>query len=1597
MSDLADRITGLSAQQRALLAKRLRSDASGQSSITEPLAIIGMGCRFPGGANSPELFWELLNQGYDAVTEIPADRWDAAALYDQDCLAPGKMATRWGGFLDKLDQFDPEFFDITAREAERMDPQQRLLLETAWESIEDAGLTKAQLAGSRTGVFVGLHSQSADYYWRQVNDHNNIDAYTSTGGAHSIAANRLSYWLDLRGPSLAVDTACSASLMAVHLAVQSLRAGESDLAIVGGTNLILSPEATISFSKLQMMADDGRCKTFDERANGFVRGEGCGVIILKRLSDALSDEDSIHALIRGSAINQDGHTNGLTAPNGLAQQQVVQQALENGGVLQEQIGYVETHGTGTALGDPIEVEALTDVIGQPRADASKCALGSVKTNIGHLEGAAGIAGLIKTALCLQHKRIPPHLHFTGLNPHISLEHTPFVIPVDGMDWPEANYKRFAGVSSFGFGGTNAHMVLEEAPENQPHESESESPHASMRILPISARNESALNELAESYVGLLSGEGEPVNDIVYSAACHRTHYEQRLAVVGGSAEQLIQELKAFADEKTSTRVFRGYQPDEAPSLVFVCSGQGPQRPGMGMSLYQNEPVFRQTVERVDELLQDLAGWSVIDAIRANAGDKRLDDTEVAQPALFAVQLGIAELLKSWGIQPDAVVGHSVGEVTAAHIAGVLSLEDAVRVIYHRGRVMQQATGKGRMAAVALTETEAQELLKPYGDRLTVAAINDPRSLTLSGEEAALKEVLEKVKAQDRFHRMLDVDYAFHSVQIEPYVDELVRALEGIETNEPELELYSTVRGALAQNGDYGAAYWGMNIRQSVRFASAIESIEQAGYGSFVELSPHPVLARSIEQCLTEEEPVVVETLKRDQDEESAIYGALAALYVYGFDPDWSGFYPGGHFARLPHYPWQRDRYWFDVDTDSRSQATTRVSGKAVPDSCYEVRWQDKPLSETTRQPAASRVWMVFADETGVGEELAQDMMKQGGSCVVVTHGDGFKKLDSGHYQINAEAPEDYKRLIQAYTAESDVPVSGIVHLWSLGLAPVDACSNEAWDSMQGLSCGSATLLVQALLAMELPELPRIWFATQGAQAVTEDEKPAVAQAPIWGFGRVLVLEQPDLWGGLVDLDPQASVSTNAQSLQKEILFHDHEDQVGYRQDRRQVARLVRDRELKTRQIQLKEDAVYLVTGGLGRLGLRIARWLAKRGARHLVLTGRKGLGNVNKDQNDNSDRDPLRTISELEAMGVTVEVAAVDVSDTDGMTALLGKIEKQGVPLRGVIHAAGVVDFQPVDKLSLASLYNVLRPKVSGGWLLHELTKELDLDLFVLFSSGAALWGSKEMTHYAAANHFLDALAHYRHSLGLPALSVNWGWWDDSDIPDEVVQLFEKIGLSGISVDLAFSALESLIEQGAVQETVAAVDWDIFQSFYNAKSRRSFLEEIDRHAEESAHETGKEESLQLVKDIENAPGDKGRELLHEYVITQVATVLGVSTDTFSEAKKGFFNMGMDSIMTVELVNRLQAGIGQKLPPTLAFEYPSVDALTGYLATVLGVDGSKKDTRGSETQKKISKPEKKEQAPTSEAELEQFSEDELAAQLDSELSSLLPEKGRKNKR
>ena len=947
MKDVAERIRGLSPQQREQLKQRLQGKQSNKRLAPNPVGVVGLACRFPGGADSLDDFWRLLDEGRDAVSEAPAERWPAESLYDPDPHRAGFMNSRWGAFLDNIDRFDAQAFGISPREAATMDPQHRLLLETTWQALADAGLRRDALKASKTGVFVAVYQR--DFLREAVADRFAIDAYTASGTHHSIAANRLSYLLDLRGPSLVVDTACSSSLTALHLACRSLLSGECDRAIVGAANLMLSPEETISLSRWGMLAADGRCKTFDAGADGFVRGEGCAVVVLERLQNSPRDASDFHAVICGTAVNQDGRSNGLTAPNGQAQQAVLRAALLDAGVEAQAIGYVEAHGTGTSLGDPIEVEALAAVMGAPRENGERLWLGSVKSNIGHTEACAGLAGFVKAVLALERERIPKTLHFEELNPAIALQGTALAVAAEARDWPRAEAPRFAGVSSFGMGGTNAHVLLSEAPkvaaglavekQGEGAGSQETSGFLGPVLLPLSAHSEAALQGLLEAWRGFAGAKAEDfpegrigLVEAARAVALRRFAEEQRVAVLAENWADLRGHLQEYAREGDAAWVRGGLGRPTVQGPVFVLPGQGAQWRGMGLRWMAAEPAFREQMEACDAVIGQLAGWSVIDKLRAAETAEDFDRIGTVQPLIFSVQTALAALWRSYGVEPGAVIGHSMGEAAAAWIAGALSLEDAAKVIVRRTLLMARLGGRGAMAQVELSEQEARKRLEkseqtsgPAGEALVaVAVVNGPRQTVLSGDAAALESLVEELEAEGVLCRAIRVDVASHSPQVDPLKDELLAALADLQPRRPEIPILSTVGGTSGGVHEHGApndepwmdaAYWYRNLREPVRFWRAAQRAWDQGHRRYVELSTHPILLASLRDgfALDGREPLLAASGRRQADELRELRMSLGALWADGVDVRWERLYPGPSrrvslppvaFARQS-FPWRR--------------------------------------------------------------------------------------------------------------------------------------------------------------------------------------------------------------------------------------------------------------------------------------------------------------------------------------------------------------------------------------------------------------------------------------------------------------------------------------------------------------------------------------------------------------------------------------------------------------------------------------------------------------------------------------------------------------------
>jgi acyl transferase domain-containing protein len=1031
VSDFLERISKLSPKRVALLAAELNSNLEQlRRQSAEPIAIIGMGCRLPGGANDPDSFWRLLIEGRDGIGEVPADRWDAASYYDPNPDSPGKASTLWGGFVSGIDGFDPEFFGISPREAVGMDPQQRLLLEVAWEALEHAGQSPDELAGTRTGVFTGLCN--SDYYTMSCGaGPDSLDAYTATGNAHSVAAGRISYVLGLRGPSVALDTSCSASLVAVHMACQSLRLGESNLALAGGVNVILNPDVTVALSRSRMMSSDGRCKAFDAAADGFVRSEGCGVVVLKRISDAQRHGDRILAVIRGTASNQDGRSSGLTAPNGPSQVALIEDALANSGLRPADIEFIEAHGTGTSLGDPVEARALADVFASGRPLDCPLQVGSVKTNIGHAESAAGIAGLIKVVLALHHERIPPSLHFHKLNPAIEWRSDIIRVTARESQWSRRRGERFAGVSSFGFSGTNAHVIVSDWQEDEPisnavaHDGAESGTH----LLSLSARTPEALLALARKYENVFAQHSDlNLADVAHTAGVGRSHFEYRLAVPASSTVEAKEWLTAFGRGEKGPNILSGRTARAgAPGVVFLFTGQGSQYPGMGLDLYETRPVFRRELDRCAEILKTRLAKPLLDVMFGGADGSSshlLNETQYTQPALFALEYALAALWRSWGIEPAAVLGHSLGEYVAACVAGVFSVDDALPLVADRARLMQALPRNGAMAAIFASEDRVRAAIAPHANLVSIAAINSPRNTVISGEANAIRTILDRLQDEGVPGTELAVSHAFHSPLIDPMLDEFEACARRVSHKAPVIDLVLNETGrVLDRTSPLDPSYWRRHARGAVRFAESVAALCEGGKRVFLEVGPAPVLTGMARQCTGEADVVWLSSLRRDRAASSEMLSSLGALYTLGHNPDWRAVEGGSARRRLalPTYAFQRQRYWLTPSRERLSAGDRPAAGDAepaaYPSSTTFERNGIEPASQTADTLSA------LGPKAGLGAAL------------------------------RASAPADQRRLLQAFIREQTVRVL------ALGASqPVDtgqSLSELGLDSLMALELRNA--------------------------------------------------------------------------------------------------------------------------------------------------------------------------------------------------------------------------------------------------------------------------------------------------------------------------------------------------------------------------------------------------------------------------------------------------------------------------------------------------------------------------------------------------------------
>ena len=1761
----------------------------------EPIAIVGIGCRFPGGANDAETYWKLLCEGVDAISEVPQDRWNLNSYFDSDRSQPGKTYTRYGGFVDDIDQFDAGFFGISPREAACMDPQQRMLLEITWEAFADAGINVDDLAGTNVGTFMGIFTHDYNNLLLDSKNRDLIDFHTGVGVSQSIVANRISYLFDFIGPSVTLDTACSSSLVALHLACQSIHNGDSRVAVVGGANALLKPEFTIATSKASMLSLDGRCKSFDASANGYVRSEGAGVVIIKSLKDAQKDGDIIYSVINSTVVNQDGKSNGITVPNQNSQKLALRQALKRAQISADDISYVEAHGTGTFVGDPIEANSIGSILGADRQ--SDLYIGSVKSNIGHLEAASGVAGLIKVCLSLKEKQIPPNIHFKQPNPQIEFEKYHLRVPIKLEAWAtDADKPRRACINSFGFGGTNATIILSEY-TTAPSQGQSKTSTAnSVYILPISARSPKALDNLVEKYAQHLASDELSLSNLCYSAANRASHNPERLALVGSSREDLLNVASSYLKNQDSFSKVRGNAAYTGGKLAFVFGGMGSQWWAMGRQLLNGNTIFRDTIEQCDRLLLKHTTWSLVDELKREEADSRLNSTQFAQPAIFAVEVGLAKVWESLGITPNVICGHSVGEIAAAHIAGALSLVDAITVIFYRSLLQHKTAGMGSMLAAAVSKNNAVHLIVPYKGKISIAAVNSPTSVTLAGDKDALADLEQSLSSDNIFCRHLNVEVPFHSHVMDQIKDDLLESLQSIQPRATKIPLYSTVTGSLIDGAELNANYWWQNVRQPVEFAKTIRSME--GVEIFLEVSPHTVLNLSIEECQSNNKnKLVLGSVRRNQNEATSLASTLGALYAYGYALKWEQIYQG-NYVKLPSYPWQRQRFWLESDISKEDrignmEVHTSITGQSHPllgnhlqlahqDTFWEARANsNKPtilaghgingsivfpgagfvemvlsaatasegekiiindfsfekalllkqevtklqtvrsgntvsIYSTNQSNDASVNWIRNAsgvisppapeantslktfDQSGISHrclyaassdqvydaysslgfnytgdfrgiqtlkynaeealslivlptndalayvlypplldnafqtllsiivcnnadtvsdrvflptDISQltllrgnyhevseywchavitessdrgllgnaDIYQTDGTLVARVEGlrcvsvhkeiwdslvtdDSSQEHDTDLFQVSwipssptpeptdpptsnnwlivadgaGDANKLYERLIsngseavilpiadvndegleaQLNSASTKGSLAGIIYMSSLDIASNDAYSDPT------AGCSKLLRLIQALnrLSVDAP----LWVITRGAQHLASGSTQP-EQAALWGFTQVISLENPNIFCRCVDLDP--SVADNTENLHALLKSDTSETKIALRSGTQYVSRLkpytlsndTFDLSLDGPGSGVKSDASYLITGAFGALGRLITGRLIESGAKNLILISRSGSAG-NEDY-----------VSNLESAGVHIWAGCGDVSEPSDIMTILQESYTAMPPVKGVIHAAGVLDDQVIAHQSLESFERAMRPKVQGTWNLHQATLECSLDFFVCFSSVASLIGSPGQSNYAAANAYMDAFSSYRRALGLPSISINWGPWGGEGMASAELNRLAAKGFEPLDESRGLRLFELLLTgEHPPQVGVAPISWTkFFEEFpnYNVDFLSNFS--AGSHSEDGVGKT-------FLLELERTEDSKKGELLLSHISSIVNSVFGCDPTRDDNRETSLFDNGLDSLMALEIKNKLERSLGLPLPSTLLFDHSTVSELGSFLMQEFG--------------------------------------------------------------
>ncbi|MBQ7569152.1 SDR family NAD(P)-dependent oxidoreductase [bacterium] len=1476
---------------------------------TRDIAVIGIGCHYPGQVSSPEDFWKTLLSGEDCIATIPGERFDVSELYDPIPGTPGKMVTRWGGLVDDFDSFDYEFFHIPKAEAEAMDPQHRLVLQTAWETLENAGIAPAQLWGSATSVFLGIATM--DYYLL-ARDSQNINAWSTAGNSYATAAGRISYQLGLKGPSVALDTACSSSLLAVHLACQSLNSGESALALAGGVNLMLSPDNLVQMSQMGALSPTGHLRAFSADADGYVRSDGCGLVLLKRLEDAEREGDRILAVIKGTAANQDGRSNGLTSPNGPSQEAVMRQAWENAGIKPSMLGLIEAHGVGTPISDPMEANSIAQALEhgyRETGDSSECWLGALKSQFGHSEAAAGIAGFIKAVLAVQHGTVPANLYCDHPSRDIPWEELPLRLPENNEAFPRREGHYTAGVNAFGLSGTNVHTVVQSYDPDlsskantadKPGQAESAAGAAEPWILPLSARDSQALDELEKRYNDWWAAhkngpEAAQWSDVCATASCGRQHFAVRRAWVGQGepeADWNRSSLRVTADAQRRTL-----------KLGFVFSGQGSQYAGMGGEIYRHEPVFKEAAERCLGLFSPELAAAVRSLLLSDSADSRLSATEYTQPLLFVYEYALASLWKSWGIEPAAVMGNSVGEYVAACWAGVWTLEEAVQIIEQRGRLMQKMPAGG-LLSVWMPLQRVTEVLRASGleKTVSVAGIYAPQHVLLAGSDQNLREAANALRKERdengsscRVQR-LAVSGAFHSPSAQALVPELSAILSQADAREPKVTYISPLRGQTVSAELKDAGYWGEHLCQPVDFPRAVKALLDTGVNALIEIGPQPHLLSMIALNLQDKGCKLLPSARPLENAERTLRQSLAELYVRGAEINWSQVW-GREYRRqaLPTYPWKKNRLWFDRDYLSDRASFLNVSWVPCP-------IEDTPEWDTYSHSNQERWLIVSASPSPWGGELCSELRQRGAKAEPITE----------------------KELEEHWAGQRGT--LNLVWLAESGEATLPDAQDSSLSSRALRTCTGLMELAQTVSSAASALSPRLFLVTFAGQSIS-GEAVNPAQTALWGAARNLGVEHPELKTAAIDMPPRSIVpAERAQALASLLCFlaggTARENELAWRSGVYYAARLQQGIQAPAFAYpQISPDKVYYLTGGLGGLLLPLAEWLTERGARKLMLVSRHGPRTEAQ----------LAALRRIRKRGASVRLDHFDVTNETRLAASLQQARRWG-DLGGIVHGAGLADVGLLGEQTPQRLEQVWRPKAQGAWLLNKLTWQDSLEFFALYSSVASVLASPGQFTYSAANAFLDGLAAYRRAHSRPVTAVNWGAFIDGGMPlgdDAKIAMVRQSGMGLIYAANGARVLGRLIKAGTAQTIYGPLDADSWLSYYPQWQNSSLFAALK--SAEPTDSASSQESAWTSGDRQLIIA-KTEELLRHCL----SKCLGLSLEEAASLPwdRPFAEQGIDSLMAVEMRNIIARELRLPLPVTLLLAYPTPEHLCAYLTETL---------------------------------------------------------------